>query len=185
MDPCLVDREKRGIQRQRHPAADHAAMEPCLVGREKPTAAHSTAHGLLPQWSPALLAGRSRHRHRRGAHEGHAAMEPCLVGREKRRPDRRRQHAGLAAMEPCLVGREKSEGVSLGSDALHEPQWSPALSAGRRLYVCSFQKLVVPPQWSPALSAGRRPVCLGVGMRVALVPQWSPALSAGRRLSSR
>ena len=86
-----------------------------------------------PQWSPALTAGKSRTSSRRSM-----TASPCRNGARPSRPGRAAQQAAdqtngvLAAMEPGPHGREESVPRMVCSPPSDSPQWSPALTAGKR-----------------------------------------------------
>ena len=186
---------------------------------------------MPPQWSPALTAGKSGVLADEVGYGAVAAMEPGPHGREElsrpcagwtgccgrngarpSRPgrDRHRRRAGAPprrrnGARPSRPGRADHQ-VTDASQPVYRPQWSPALTAGKRYSTFAFTGTPVSvPQWSPALTAGKSvAVHVHPGSRPGAAmepgphgreeptrkqqerhptqePQWSPALTAGKR----
>ena len=84
----------------------------------------------LPQWSPAMKAGKTRILDPAGAAGRTASMEPGHEGREDLGMWQRPPEARAASMEP---GHEGREDTVPDPQALtpKRPQWSPAMKAGK------------------------------------------------------
>ena len=146
----------RQVHRER--VRDAAAMEPGPHGREESaTREPSTEKATPPQWSPALTAGKSRCRRRRGprASDSRNGARPSRPGRACR-DSATVSVAAVAAMEPGPHGREEVQDPQPGKRLRSWPQWSPALTAGKSPPRTHLVQGPQPgPQWSPALTAGK------------------------------
>ena len=189
-------------------AGDPAAMGPCLGGRENQRRRAGGDVLVLPQWGPALEAGRIRRPTRPPTARKCAAMGPCLGGRENldrataqvghpagrngALPWRQGESDGSdaiadwpslherAAMGPCLGGRENSRTLSRVFTQLALPQWGPALEAGRIVHGPRGTWRQRRAAMGPCLGGRENPVSGLPPTRRRIRPQWGPALEAGR-----
>ena len=111
----------------------------------------------MPQWSPALTAGKSSAGTRRtgGGQARRNGARPSRPGRADE-PCRSGVGDAAAAMEPGPHGREEAGLGAPVRSASGPPQWSPALTAGKSRRAHGLRSACDRrPQWSPALTAGK------------------------------
>jgi hypothetical protein len=141
------------------PHARHrpAAMEPGRGGREDLAGAgRALAEVAVPQWSPAVVAGKTSPSGSLIVTEPEPQWSPAMVAGKTRHADPRRHHRRRAAMEPGHGGREDDWGVASaacpGRVAAMEPGHGGREDLRTRVTGTTRRSR---PQWSPAMVAGK------------------------------